>query len=87
MITHPELLPIALKAARTAGLSSDRIVLFDAEGISDEVYRNHETVGGVLEFGLRNKTVYTDRILGPGEGRTKLALLSFSSGTTGRPKV
>ena len=87
LITHPESLPIALKAARAAGLSSDRIVLFNAKDISHEVYQNHETVGGVLEFGLRNKTVYTDRILGPGEGRTKLAFLSFSSGTTGRPKV
>lgn len=87
LITHPESLPIALKAAHAAGLSSGRIILFDAKGISDEVHQNHETVGSVLEFGLRNKTVYGERILAPGEGRTKLAFLSFSSGTTGRPKV
>ena len=87
LITHPESLPIALKAAHAAGLSSGRIILFDAKGISDEVHQNHETVGTVLEFGLRNKTVYSERILAPGEGRTKLAFLSFSSGTTGRPKV
>ncbi|KIM38392.1 hypothetical protein M413DRAFT_245572 [Hebeloma cylindrosporum] len=87
IITRPESLPVALKAAHAAGLSSGRIILFDEKGISGEVRQNHETVGSVLEFGLRNKTAYRERILAPGEGRTKLAFLSFSSGTTGRPKA
>lgn len=30
---------------------------------------------------------YTERALRPGEGKTKLAFLSFSSGTTGKPKA
>jgi len=88
VIVHPDSLEIGLEAARLAGLPSDRVVLFDVPGrISNEMYQNHETVGRILEYGLRNKTSYTDRKLAPGEGKTKLALLSFSSGTTGRPKV
>ncbi|KAF8968998.1 phenylacetyl-CoA ligase [Flammula alnicola] len=87
VIVHPESLPIALEAAHDAGLSPDRIILFDVKGIPEKVRENHETVSSLLEFGLRNKTNYTERSLAPGEGKTKLAFLSFSSGTTGRPKA
>ena len=84
---HPDSLAIAQEAARDAGLSLDRIVLFDVKGTPARVLEQHETVGGLVAHGLRNKTRYTERKLAPGEGRTKLAFLSFSSGTTGRPKV
>lgn len=87
MIVHPDALTRALDAARQAGLADDRIVLFDTNGITTDMYQKHETVGSLLEFGLRNKASYIERTLAPGEGKTKLALLSFSSGTTGRPKV
>lgn len=86
-MVDPESLSIALDAAREARLSPGRVVLFDTKGISEETYRNHETVGSLVEFGLRNKISYSERILASGEGKTKLAFLSFSSGTTGRPKV
>ncbi|PPQ93094.1 hypothetical protein CVT25_003126 [Psilocybe cyanescens] len=87
IMVDPESLSIALDAAREARLSPGRVVLFDTKGISEETYRNHETVGSLVEFGLRNKISYSERILASGEGKTKLAFLSFSSGTTGRPKA
>ncbi|PPQ73368.1 hypothetical protein CVT24_008585 [Panaeolus cyanescens] len=87
IVVHPDALSIALSAAQQAGLSKDRVVIFDTPGIPRDVYDSHETVGRLMEFGLRNKTVYKERRLSPGEGRTKLAFLSFSSGTTGRPKA
>ncbi|KAF8187779.1 phenylacetyl-CoA ligase [Pholiota molesta] len=89
MIIDPDSHPIALEAARQAGLPSDRIILFlfDTKVIPDHVRANHETVSSLLEFGLRNKTLFVERKLSPGEGKTKLAFLSFSSGTTGRPKA
>lgn len=33
------------------------------------------------------ENVFLERDLAPGEGKTKVALLSWSSGTTGNPKV
>lgn len=87
LIAHPDALPIAQEAARAAGLAPERIILFDVKGTPSHVLEQHETVSSLLAYGLRNKTQYTERKLAPGEGRTKLAFLSFSSGTTGRPKV
>ena len=41
----------------------------------------------LIALGRASKPNFVERKLAPGEGRTKLAFLSFSSGTTGRPKV
>ena len=88
IIAHPDSLSIALAAAREAGLPSKRIILFDVKQSQlNDIHNHHVTVAALVEFGARNKTTYTEQILKPGEGKTKLAFLSFSSGTTGRPKV
>jgi len=83
IVVHPDSLSIALAAAREVGLPSERIILFDVK----DIHNHHATIATLVEFGARNKTTYTERILKPGEGKTKLAFLSFSSGTTGQPKV
>lgn len=88
IIVHPDSLLIALAAAREVGLPSERIILFDVkQSRLNDIHHHYVTVATLVEFGTRNKTTYTEQILSPGEGKTKLALLSFSSGTTGRPKV
>lgn len=88
IIVHPDSLSIALAVAREAGLPLERIILFDdKQSQLNDIHHRHATVAALVEFGARNKTTYTEQILKPGEGKTKLALLSFSSGTTGRPKV
>ena len=90
LISHAGSLPVALAAARAAGLPRERIVTFDTPGASGA---EAKAAAGVVPFaalvaeGLARPTAYAERRLAPGEGKTKLAFLSFSSGTTGRPKV
>ena len=47
----------------------------------------HPTVSALVTAGLAKHTVFAERTLQPGEARTKIALLCFSSGTTGTPKA
>lgn len=41
----------------------------------------------LVSEGLSSPASFEEIRLAPGEGKSKLAFLSFSSGTTGRPKV
>ncbi|KAH8992514.1 amp dependent CoA ligase [Lactarius akahatsu] len=41
----------------------------------------------LITYGLAHQPYFVERALRPGEGRTKIAFLSFSSGTTGKPKA
>jgi long-subunit acyl-CoA synthetase (AMP-forming) len=87
IIVHPEALDTALSAARAYGISSERIILFDGKSPSTSAI-NHVTLGGLVHHGLNmSDATFVERRLRPGEAKTKLAFLSFSSGTTGRPKV
>ncbi|CDO75535.1 hypothetical protein BN946_scf184776.g1 [Trametes cinnabarina] len=70
-----------MDAARAVGLSADRIVLFDPAPGS-----TIPSVQMLVEQGLKEIEHFKERRLTPGEAKTKLALLLFSSGTTGRPK-
>ncbi len=45
------------------------------------------TLDSLVHEGLPKPPAFVERKLNRGEARTKLALLSFSSGTTGRPKA
>lgn len=76
----------ALAAARLAGLPSERVVLMDQDTMLNRVPRI-STVDDLIREGLRQELVFEERNLDPGEGRKKVALLSWSSGTTGKPKV
>jgi 4-coumarate--CoA ligase len=46
-----------------------------------------DTVETLVTQGLASPPRFTERKLRSGEGKTKVAFLSFSSGTTGKPKV
>jgi 4-coumarate--CoA ligase len=85
MVVHPRFLDTALSAAHVVGLQSDHIVLLDSV-LNDNV-PNFCTVRELITGGLYWEHAFIERILEPGEGRTKLALLCLSSGTTGKPKV
>ena len=88
IIAHPESLQIALEVAETAGLLQDRVVLFNAESsMSTYSKSKRDTINDLVEYGLNMKTSFSEKRLNPGEAKTKLAFLSFSSGTTGQPKV
>jgi len=84
VITHPESLSVALSASRATKLPADRIILFNVDGAS---YGAQTTVQNVIDEGLASTSTFQERVLQPGEGKTKVAFLNFSSGTTGKPKV
>ena len=82
LIVHPWVLPVALEAARICGIPQDHIILFDP--LAKSPYANLQDL---VKFGLDQVQQFTPLRLPPGGAKKKLALLSFSSGTTGRPKV
>ncbi|KAJ7163321.1 phenylacetyl-CoA ligase [Mycena filopes] len=83
LITHPDVLETAAAAAQGTGLSLDRILVFNVQGAAPTKLT---TVDELVQRGFGLKA-FSERKLRPGEARTKLALLSFSSGTTGTPKA
>lgn len=85
IIAHPSCIDTALAACHTAGLSSDRIVLFDP--VLNLNFPCFSTVRELIADGQNREPNFVERTLNVGEAKTKLALLSFSSGTTGKPKV
>ncbi|KAH7926476.1 acetyl-CoA synthetase-like protein [Leucogyrophana mollusca] len=87
IITHPDSFDVALSASRTANIPSDRIIIFDTDTPSKTAAVNQCTVQALIEMGLANPPNFVERRLNPGEGKTKVAFLNFSSGTTGRPKA
>jgi len=86
MIIHPDALDTAISAAQKAKLPTDRIILFKTTAMKSTSW---VTVDDLVENGLRlpKDQSFIERTLSPGEAKTKLAFLSFSSGTTGRPKA
>lgn len=87
LITSNLSYPVAIAAAMSVGLPLDHIVLFDPlENAASSSY-NHATLHELVKEGLGKPQGFTERKLERGEGKTKLAFLSFSSGTTGKPKV
>jgi non-ribosomal peptide synthetase component F len=79
IITHSSSLHTALGAAQAAGLPSERVITFDES--------NQVSVDSLIQQGLRSEPNFVERRLQKGEAKTKVAFLSFSSGTTGKPKV
>ncbi len=82
LFIHPDSLKVGLEAARIAGIPLDRVALYDTASGGQ-----HLTVDDLVREGLAQTKRWIEPKLKPGEGKTKLALLFFSSGTTGRPKV
>ncbi|KAF8586727.1 phenylacetyl-CoA ligase [Ramaria rubella] len=85
IITNPASEAVALEAARTAGIAHDRIILLS--GVAPDPSSGLSRLDDLITVGLQRPPSFTERRLKPGEGKTKLALLSFSSGTTGKPKA
>lgn len=84
ILSHSGSIATAEEACRLAGIPSDRIALLDSpEGYSGP----YPTLERLVQDGLSKHPQFVERRLAPGEGKTKLALLNFSSGTTGRPKA
>ncbi|RPD61667.1 acetyl-CoA synthetase-like protein [Lentinus tigrinus ALCF2SS1-7] len=82
LIVHPWVLPVALEAARTCGIPPDQIILL--EPVAGSPYSN---IQELVKFGLGQTQQFAPLRLSPGGAKKKLAFLSFSSGTTGKPKA
>jgi 4-coumarate--CoA ligase len=86
LIVHPDALESALVAAQQVGIPFDRVVPLDAvrgprsSSVAPDLHQ-------LVAYGLAHPPNFVERRLRPGEGKTKVAFLSFSSGTTGKPKV
>ncbi|KAL1681237.1 hypothetical protein EV122DRAFT_261400 [Schizophyllum commune] len=84
IVAHSDFLPTALDAARLAGLPAERIARFSNAASRPSPVK---TIDELVAIGASKPQGYEERKLRPGEGKTKVAFLSFSSGTTGRPKA
>ncbi|KAL5535772.1 hypothetical protein ACEPAF_3866 [Sanghuangporus sanghuang] len=85
LTAHAGSLPTALAASRKAGLAADHIFLIDELKTRNPI--PFPTVSSLVREGLSKPHYFKERKLSPGEGKSKLAFLSFSSGTTGKPKA
>jgi 4-coumarate--CoA ligase len=85
LLVHPVVLEAAQAAAQKAGIPSDRVVLF--ERLPNTIPAYTVVLQDLVTEGLSRNPSFVERQLEPGEAKTKLAFLCFSSGTTGKPKV
>lgn len=84
MFVHSTCLGNAIEAAKLVGMETGRIVLLDGAGGENKGIR---TLESLIQEGLAHEPSFIERKLQPGESKTKLSYLCFSSGTTGKPKV
>ncbi|KZT72456.1 acetyl-CoA synthetase-like protein [Daedalea quercina L-15889] len=87
LVVHPWNLKVALEAAKIAKLPADRVLLLEALPATENAGARFATVPQLVTEGAQTKQAFRERKLRKGEGKTKLAFLSFSSGTTGLPKA
>jgi 4-coumarate--CoA ligase len=87
IIAHSSTLETSLSAARIAGIPTDRIILLDRPHPHPSHARGIPCIRDLIQDSLAQEPLFLERTLDPGEGKTKVAILSWSSGTTGKPKV
>ncbi|KAG6894707.1 hypothetical protein C0992_005030, partial [Termitomyces sp. T32_za158] len=79
IIVHPDSIDTAHSAAQKAKLPLNRLVMFDTPPQSPD---NYLKIGALIHKGLTSLPAFVERKLNSGEAKTKLAFLSFLSGTT-----
>ena len=83
MIAYPGNLQVALSAMKARNIPTQRLVLLDGH-FSPEV--PFPSIQNLIEE-HESHPPYAEHAFKPGEARTAIAFLCFSSGTTGNPKV
>ena len=86
MVVHSSVLGIVLSAARLVKFPLDRIILLDQSSASNASSMIN-SVPELISVGRQKPRAFYERPLHQEEGKTKIALLCWSSGTTGKPKV
>ncbi|KAF8167711.1 amp dependent CoA ligase [Crassisporium funariophilum] len=84
IVVHPACLSTVRTAAREVGLSDDFIVVLDD---TDAACTSLPTVEQLISFGSSKPENYAALRFKAGEAKKTIAFLSFSSGTTGKPKA
>ncbi|KAG6878295.1 hypothetical protein C0993_009301 [Termitomyces sp. T159_Od127] len=84
VIAHPDSINTARSAVQKAKLPLNRLIVFDTR---QKPPYNCLKIESLIEKGSASLPAFVERKLNSGEAKTKLAFLSFSSGTTGKPKV
>ncbi|QRV82002.1 AMP binding enzyme [Ceratobasidium sp. AG-Ba] len=85
LFMHPANAEVALKAARRAGLRKNQVV--SLTGVNHKPPSGILTIDQLINEGLAPPQLFEEKQLALGEGKTKVAFYSFSSGTTGKPKA
>ncbi|KAF8208724.1 phenylacetyl-CoA ligase [Mycena galopus ATCC 62051] len=83
IIAHSNSFETARKAASLAGIPSDRVLSLDSNPMLGET----TSVAALISASISAGSTFIRRKLRPGEGKTKIAALCLSSGTTGLPKA
>ena len=82
LVTSSSLLPVAMMAIeQVPAIQSHRIYLIDGDNSS-----SLKTIEQLIQDGRRMKEPLPSLNLAKGESKTRLALICYSSGTTGLPK-
>ncbi|KAF5368454.1 hypothetical protein D9758_002336 [Tetrapyrgos nigripes] len=84
IFTHSDFLETALAAAQKAGISQDNVIVIPGNATGKKT-AEAVTVDSLVSSA--KSTSFKHCRLRPGQAKTKLAFLSFSSGTTGKPKA
>ena len=87
IIAHPDALATALESAVLAGIPANRVVVLEGLINDNDARKGVKCSEDIIALGLSHSPHFIERKLAPGEAKTKIAFLSFSSGTTGKPKV
>jgi len=91
MIVHSTVLDVSIQAARAYGLSTERIIVIDKSSDASKTNTDpllpRRAVPDLITKGLSSPRCFEEQTFQRGEGKVKVALLAWSSGTTGKPKV
>ncbi|KAJ7154687.1 amp dependent CoA ligase [Mycena filopes] len=91
IIAHQDLRTLALASAGEVGIPPSHVIYLESEHdtATDAACSDLSTVAGLTSYGLSldSAALGRGRRLREGEGRTKIAFLSSSTKTTGKPKI
>ncbi|OCH89308.1 acetyl-CoA synthetase-like protein, partial [Obba rivulosa] len=83
ILVHPANVLVALEAAQNTNLPLSNIALMEPGDVSVSLL----SIPDLISEGLSRPPPFIERCLKSGEAKTKIAFLTLSSGTTGKPKA
>ncbi|KAH9964240.1 amp dependent CoA ligase [Russula dissimulans] len=83
IVVHTQFLKNATEACKDVGIPPERIVIIDQTTFDAP----HVTIEQLTQDGLTHDVNFVECKLGAGEGKSKIAFLCLSSGTSGPPKA